>query len=76
MNNQVHQCDLPHTFSLGIYENYTQWVSLSDMDRNSNIYSNPPIAGHNRIITETIIEGSEDCTQGNIQLKLLITVGT
>jgi hypothetical protein len=46
------------------------------MDRNSNTSSNPPNAGHNRIITTTTIGGSEDCTQVNNKQKLLNIVGT
>jgi hypothetical protein len=46
VNNKIYAISSGRTV-----DNYTQLVSLTDMDRTSNNYSNSPNTGHNRLIT-------------------------
>jgi hypothetical protein len=57
-------------------DNYTQLVSLTDMDRPSNNYRNPPKTSHNRLSTAPNLGGSEDGNQGNNPLNVISTVGS
>jgi hypothetical protein len=56
-------------------DNYTQLVFLTNMDRTSNNYSDPPNTSHMRPSTVANLEDREDENQGNNPLQIVSTVG-